>query len=79
MNSTLPDRVARVIREEIEPAFAVEGGSIELVGVSDGIAQVRFHGGCASCPATISALVMGLEQELRSRFPNDIQYLEAIP
>ncbi|MCX7700028.1 MAG: NifU family protein [Gemmataceae bacterium] len=79
MSSSLQDRVARVIRDEIEPAFAVEGGSIELVDVSDGIAQVRFHGGCASCPATISALVMGLEQELRSRFPNDIQYLEAVP
>lgn len=79
MNSSLHEQVSRMIREEIEPAFAVEGGSIELVDISDGIAQVRFHGGCASCPATISALVMGLEQELRSRFPRDIQYLEAVP
>lgn len=79
MNSTLHDQVSRMIRDEIEPAFAVEGGSIELVDISDGIAQIRFQGGCASCPATISALIMGLEQELRARFPHDVQYLEAVP
>jgi Fe-S cluster biogenesis protein NfuA len=71
--------IAQWIRDEIEPAFALEGGSIELVDVSDGIAQVRFHGTCARCPSTISALLMGLEQELRSRFPDIVQYLEAIP
>ena len=65
MNADLRMRVATVLREEIVPALELDGGSIELVDVADGIAQVRFGGACASCPSTIWPLIMGLEQELR--------------
>jgi Fe-S cluster biogenesis protein NfuA len=79
MNQELFQQVAQFIRERIEPAFAFEGGSLELVDVSDGIAQIRFRGACASCPSTISALILGLEQELRARFPDTVKFIEAVP
>ena len=75
---TLKDRVARIVRDEVLPALEIDGTSIEVLDVSDGIAQVRFVGACSSCPATISALIMGLEQELRARVP-EVQFLEAVP
>ena len=50
----------------------------KVVDVSDGIAQVRFTGACASCPSTIMTLIMGVEQELRARVP-EVQFLEAVP
>lgn len=78
MSLDLKDRVARVVREEVAPALQIDGTELEVVDVSDGIAQVRFGGACSSCPATITSLIMGLEQELRSRFP-EVQYLEAVP
>lgn len=76
--NALKEQVARIVRDEVAPAFAVEGTKIEVVDVSDGIAQVRFGGTCSSCPATISALIMGIEQELRSRVP-EVRFLEAVP
>ncbi len=74
----LKDRVARIVREEVAPALEIDGTEVEVVDVSDGIAQLRFTGTCSSCPATITSLIMGLEQELRSRVP-EVQYLEAVP
>ncbi len=74
----LKDRVARIVREEVAPALEIDGTEVEVVDVSDGIAQLRFTGTCSSCPATITSLILGLEQELRSRVP-EVQYLEAVP
>jgi Fe-S cluster biogenesis protein NfuA len=74
----LKTRVADMIRTEVAPALEMDVAGIEVVGVADGIAQVRFSGVCASCPSTIMTLIMGLEQELRARFP-EIQFLEAVP
>ena len=74
----LKARVEHALKVEIAPALLLDGNGIEVLDVSDGIAQVRFGGACSSCPATIAALIMGLEQELRVRFP-EVQYLEAVP
>ena len=78
MTVDLKTRVAAVLREQVAPALELDGGSIELVDVADGIAQVRFGAACASCPSTIWPLIQGLEQELRSRVP-EIEIVEAVP
>ncbi len=78
MSADLKERVARVVRDEVAPALEIDGTEVEIVDVADGIAQVRFGGACSSCPATITTLIMGLEQELRARFP-EVQFLEAVP
>jgi Fe-S cluster biogenesis protein NfuA len=74
----LKTRVADMIRAEVAAALEMDGTGIEVLDVSDGVAQVRFTGACASCPATLMSLIMGLEQELRNRFP-EVQFLEAVP
>jgi Fe-S cluster biogenesis protein NfuA len=74
----LKARVAAMIRTEVAPAFAIDGDGVEVVDVANGIAQIRFTGACAGCPASIMTLIMGLEQELRTRFP-EIEFLEAVP
>jgi Fe-S cluster biogenesis protein NfuA len=73
----LKARVARVLAEEVAPALQMDGGDLELLDVSDGVARVRLRGGCGGCPSTILALIMGLEQELRRRVP-EIAYIEAV-
>jgi Fe-S cluster biogenesis protein NfuA len=78
MTTDLKSRVAAVLRDEVAPALELDGGSIELVDITNGIAQVRFGVGCASCPSTIWPLIMGLEQELRARVP-EIDIVEAVP
>jgi Fe-S cluster biogenesis protein NfuA len=45
------------------------GGSIELVGVRDGIVTVRLGGACHGCPAARLTLHQRLERHLRQQCP----------
>ena len=74
----LKARVARVLAEQVGPALAMDGAAIEVVDVSDGVAQVRLGGVCSGCPSTIMTVIMGIEQELRKHVP-EVEYLEAVP
>jgi Fe-S cluster biogenesis protein NfuA len=78
MTTELKTRVETILRNEIAPALELDGTGIEVVDVSDGIAQVRFSGSCGNCPGSMVSLIMGIEQELRSRIP-EIAFLEAVP
>jgi Fe-S cluster biogenesis protein NfuA len=78
MTADLKSRVEQVLREQVAPALELDGGSIELVDIANGIAQVRLGGACSSCPSTLWPIIMGLEQELRSRVP-EIEIVEAVP
>src|SRR5947209_20016086 len=44
MSGDVPQRVAQVIDEQINPSIAMHGGSAELVAVEDGTADVRVGG-----------------------------------
>jgi Fe-S cluster biogenesis protein NfuA len=74
----LTQRVARVLAEEVRPALQMDGGEIELLDVTDGVARVRLHGTCSGCPSTVMAIIMGIEQELRRHVP-EVEYIEAVP
>ena len=74
----LKSRVVQVLTEEVRPTLQIDGGDIELIGISESVVQVRLAGACGSCPSTILAVIMGIEQELRKRVPEG-GYLEAVP
>ena len=74
----LKDRVARALAQEVGPALEMDGNSLEVLDVSDGVARVRVSGVCGSCPSSIMTVVMGIEEELRKRVP-EIEYLEVVP
>lgn len=74
----LKERVARILIDEVAPALHLDASGIEVLEVSDGVAQVRLGGACAGCPASLMTLINGIEQELRQRIP-EIEYLEAVP
>jgi Fe-S cluster biogenesis protein NfuA len=74
----LQERVTRIISEEIAPALQLDGTSIEVLSVSDGIVQVRLGGVCGNCPSSIQMVIMEIEDELRRRVP-EVEYLEALP
>lgn len=78
MNDDLKQQVQKLLAEEIGPALELDGAAIEVIDVSDGVAQLRLGPVCASCPATIMTIIHGIEQELRSRLPA-IEYIEALP
>jgi len=73
----LKARVARLLAEEVAPALQL-GGALEVCAVSEGVVQLRLGGNCGCCPSTIWAVINGLEQELRQRFP-EVEYVELLP
>jgi Fe-S cluster biogenesis protein NfuA len=74
----LRTRVEHALKAEIAPALALDGNGIEVLGVSDGIAQVRLTGACAGCPATIMTVITWLEDQLRKCVP-EVEVLEVVP
>jgi Fe-S cluster biogenesis protein NfuA len=77
-SADLKERVARVLAEEVGPALQMDGGRIEVLDVSDGIARLRLNGVCDGCPSTIMTVINGIEQELRRHVP-EVGYIEAVP
>lgn len=77
-NDELKQRVSQVIAADVLPALAMDGAGVEVVGIEDGVVQVRLTGTCSSCPSTVRAVIMGVEDELRKRIP-EVAYLEAVP
>ncbi len=75
---SLRDRVARILADEVMPILQMDGGGVEVLGVEDGVVQVRLTGTCSACPSVIQSVIMGVEQELRARVP-EVEYLEAVP
>jgi len=71
-------QVQRALAQEIGPALALDGAAIEVLDVTDGIARLRLTGVCGSCPSSIMAAVMGIEQELRRLVPG-VEFIEAVP
>jgi len=63
------EKVKEVIEKEISPFLAFEGGSIELVGVDDGVVKVKLKGACAGCPMSQYTLVNFVEATLKERIP----------
>ena len=53
--------------DEIRPHVQADGGDIELVGVQDGIVQVKLHGTCANCSGIHMTLAMTVEPMLKER------------
>jgi len=77
-SADLKNRVTRVLREEVAPALALDPAGIEVLDIQAGVVRLRLGTLCNACPSSIMTVIMGLEQELRSRFPK-IEYLEAVP
>lgn len=78
MADNLKDRVRGVLEREAGPALDMDGTRIEVLNVSQGCAQLRLGGVCGTCPSSIMAAVMGLEELLRRHIP-EVEYIEVVP
>lgn len=61
--------VQDVLDTVINPGVASHGGTVELEGVKDGFAVIRFGGGCQGCAASTVTLKHGVERTLREHVP----------
>jgi Fe/S biogenesis protein NfuA len=66
---SLPERVQRVIDEEVNPAIASHGGHILLLEVREDIAYVEMSGGCQGCGMARVTLSQGVERMIKGAVP----------
>lgn len=72
----LRERVAEVL-DLMRPSIQADGGDVEIVAVSNGIVDVRFHGACVGCPSASMTLQTGIAQLMRERIP-EIREVRAV-
>ncbi len=66
---TLKERVEEALNE-VRPMLEADGGSIEIVDVTeDGKVKLRLTGACSSCPMSSMTLKMGVERVIKKRIP----------
>ncbi|MCE3002570.1 MAG: NfuA family Fe-S biogenesis protein [Xanthomonadaceae bacterium] len=64
------ERIQYVLESEINPGLASHGGRVSLVSLeADGVAVLRFGGGCHGCGMVDVTLREGIETTLRARVP----------
>lgn len=67
--SPLPERINYYLQTEINPGLASHGGNISLVDIDEGVAILRFGGGCQGCGMVDTTLKDGVEKTLLERIP----------
>lgn len=68
-DSPIEDKVNYVLYSEINPGLASHGGVVSLEEMDEGIAILRFGGGCQGCSAVDLTLKQGVESTLMERIP----------
>lgn len=63
------ERIKTVIKEDITPALAMDGGGIELRGYEDGVVLVTLKGACHGCPSSAMTLEYGVQRLLQKKIP----------
>jgi len=61
------------VLDEIRPHLAVDGGNIEIVDVTEDMTvQIKWLGNCENCSMSAMTMRAGVEQTIKSKFPNII-------
>lgn len=55
--------------EPVRPYIHSHGGRVDVLGVEEGVVQVRLSGACSGCTASAVTLQEGIETALRDGFP----------
>ncbi len=68
---TLAIRIEKYIEDKIAPMIRLDGGDIEFVSYDEKekILQIRLAGACVACPLADVTLKLGVEQEIKKKFP----------
>lgn len=62
-------QIKHILREEIRPAVAMDGGDITFSHFEDGRVYLHMHGACSGCPSSTYTLKEGIETRLRAAIP----------
>ena len=62
-------KIKKILREEIQPAVAMDGGDIRFSRFEEGRVYLSLHGACSGCPSSTMTLKEGIEVRLKEAIP----------
>lgn len=77
LDGSVTERANQVVEKMINPAIAAHGGRAEVAGVQDGVAYIRFGGGCQGCGMAAVTLSQGIEATLVEMVPEITKVIDA--
>ena len=60
----------KAVLDELRPAIAGHGGSIEFVELKESVVYVRLVGACVGCPSSFFTLKLGVEEAIKDKVPS---------
>ena len=70
MNSASDRATIEEVLTSLSPLIIGHGGNISFVKCEDDIVYVKLEGACASCPASIFTLKLGIEEAVKAKLPH---------
>jgi Fe/S biogenesis protein NfuA len=78
LTGELPDKVAQLLEQSVNPALAAHGGYATLVGVDDDRnVYVTMGGGCQGCAASAATLTDGIRRAIKEAIPEVAEVIDA--
>lgn len=66
-------QIKKILREEIKPAVANDGGDISFSRYENGRVFLSMHGACSGCPSSALTLKEGIETRLKEAVPEIVE------
>ena len=66
---SLEERVGDAL-DSVRPYMESHGGDVELLGIEDGVAQLRLSGSCSGCGASQTTMEQAIEAALQEHAPD---------
>jgi Fe-S cluster biogenesis protein NfuA len=65
----LEERVVQAL-DSMRPYMATHGGTVELLGIEEGVARLRLGGSCKGCPSSAATLEFAIKEALDMAAPD---------
>jgi Fe-S cluster biogenesis protein NfuA len=56
--------------DSVRPYLKSHGGNIEILGIEDGVARLRFQGTCKTCPSSAVTLELAIRRAVNEACPD---------
>ena len=67
------DRINEILNEKVRPGLAMDGGGLEVLGLTDHKLLISYQGACGSCPSSLAGTLMAIEHMLRQDVDPEIE------
>lgn len=74
-DSEIIKQIKRVLKNEIRPVVAMDGGDVAFASFQNGILSLHMKGSCAGCPSKSVTLKEGIEVRFKELFPEITEVL----